>query len=134
MSGKKASSKDERPMIEWIFGALSALVVAGLLAFLAYKAITSTNTPPRLSVVIESLEPAGSATLVVVAVTNDGDKAAAQVGLQATLARDGADAAPNEISFDFIAAGAIRRGAFLIDSPPFNKDDLRVTIHGFVEP
>ena len=67
----------DKPMIEWIVGGISAAIVAVLLGFLVYEALFADSLPPSLTATIEALESTDEGTVVRVAVTNGGDKAAA---------------------------------------------------------
>lgn len=132
MNDESGQSENTRPMIEWIFGAVSAVVVAGLLAFLAYEAAFGNDRPPDLTARIDKVESVANGTLVVVAVSNAGDAAAAQVGVEAVV--PGEPAVSKEIVFDYLPAHARRRGAFVLEGVDVAPADLRITIHGYVEP
>lgn len=123
-----------RPAIEWVFGAASAIVVIGIVAFLAYQAAFERRRSPELAATIEKLEQVGNGTLVVIAVSNRGEEAAANVGVAAVVTRGGEQAAAKEIVFDYVAAHAVRRGAFVVEGQDVGEEDLRLTIHGYVEP
>jgi len=123
-----------RPYIEWVFGMISALLVAGLAGFLAYQAAFGEDRPPDLAASIERLERSGTGTLVMVMVVNHGDEAAADVGVEAVVASAGTDAIRKEIRFDYVAARAIRRGAFVVESPDVEAADIALRVHGYTEP
>lgn len=121
---------ERRPMIEWIVGAISAVLVICLVVYLVNHAIFAADSPPELRVTIESVLPGDDMTTVAVAVANGGDQAAAAVkviavGLDAEIVR--------EIEFDFVAAHSVRRGALTF---PGRVDDgqLRIEVGGYVEP
>ncbi|MDN2583828.1 hypothetical protein [Aquibium sp. ELW1220] len=123
-----------RPNIEWVFGMLSALLVAGLAGFLAYQAAFGEDRPPDLAATIERLERSGNGTLVMVVVANHGDAAAADVGLEAVVTAGGTIAMRKEIRFDYVAARAIRRGAFVVEGQDVEAGDVALRVHGYAEP
>lgn len=133
MNDNDNDPEPSRPIIEWVFGAVSAAIVAAVIAFLGHGALFGEGKPPDLVATMERLEKVGDGTLVVVAVANRGDSAASDVGVRAIVTGAG-EAAAREIRFDYIAARASRRGAFVIEGKDVGKDDLRLAIHGFVEP
>lgn len=130
----KRQSAAARPAVEWIVGALSCVMLAALIAFLLQQALSGDASPPQLSVAIEGIEHAGGGTVVRIAVTNDGDEAAA--GVRVLAARAGApdERARREIEFDYVVGHAVRRGAFRFADAEIQATDLDVGIGGFVEP
>lgn len=133
MSGKKHSSPNSRPIAEWVVGILSAITVCALIAFLAYEALFGDAQPPKLTAMIDSVEQVEGGTLVVVAVANAGDQAAAEVVVAAS-AMDGPDAPGKQLRFDYVAAHAVRRGAFVVEGLPAETRNLRLHVLGYVEP
>lgn len=127
------SGTTTRPLAEWVVGALSAIVAAVVVAFLLYQAAFGDARPPDLAVAIEGVDRAGNGTTVRIAVTNSGDEAAAGVAVQASLNNAQGDAVQRDLTFDYVAGHAVRRGAFVL---PGNAapDDLTVEITGYVEP
>ncbi|MEO3385336.1 hypothetical protein [Mesorhizobium sp. CAU 1741] len=123
-----------RPLVEWVFGAVSAAVVAAVLVFLAHEAIFGASRPAEFTVIVDRLEELETGTLVMVTVANTGDEAAADIGVQAEISIDGQEPSTREIRFDFIAAHAVRKGAFVVEGASISQDDLRFTVLGFVEP
>ena len=104
-----------RPTLEWAFGIVSGLLVTALAGFLAYEAAFGEDRPPVLTATIERLERSANGTLVMVAIANHGDAAAADVGLEAVVTTGGTVVLRKDIRFDYVAARAIRRGAFVVE-------------------
>ncbi|MEO9341196.1 hypothetical protein ABFT80_27785 [Mesorhizobium sp. SB112] len=125
------SENHGRPVIEWVLGGISAIVVSGLIVFLAYEALFGDNSPPRLVVSVDRIEQIGNGTLVTVSVSNDGDEAASAVMVVASTS---GDERQKTIELDYIAAHAVRRGAFIFDTTSLSENDIRLEIGGFVEP
>lgn len=124
----------DKPMIEWIVGGISAAIVAVLLGFLVYEALFADSLPPSLTATIEALEPTDEGTVVRVAVTNGGDKAAAAVQVQCiVVGREGAEA-NREIELDYVAGHGVRRGAFIFAERLDPQLPIEVEIVGYTEP
>jgi len=119
-----------RPMIEWVVGTVSAVLVIGLVGYLVQHALFSDDSPPDLRVTIESVSPADDTTTIAIVVANEGDEAAASVRVIAAGPDGGSS---REIEFDFIAAHSIRRGA-LVFPGAVAESDLRIEVGGYVEP
>lgn len=134
MTKGQSRRPSERPRLEWIVGTGCAVLVLGIVGFLAFEAVFGENRPPQLSAVIERLEQGSAGTLAIVTVSNEGDSAAATVGIEATIARAGQTPEQKDIEFDYVAAGATRSGAFVIEGQGVKMEDIEVTVHGFAEP
>lgn len=119
-----------RPLVEWICAALSSILVLGLVAFLGHDAIFGGTRPADIVVSIDEVERLDSGTMVMVTVANRGDKAAASVTVNASLAET--TAPDKQIEFDYIAAHAVRRGAFLFPHA-VKPEALDIQVGGYTE-
>jgi uncharacterized protein (TIGR02588 family) len=122
-----------RPALEWIVGILSAMAVCAIIGFLAYEAMFGDTQPPALIATVDGLENVEGGTLVFVALANRGDQAAAGVIVEATIGTGDA-AVSRELTFDYVPSRAVERGAFMIEQGEVAARDVRLTVHGFVEP
>lgn len=129
-----SSGAGGRPAVEWVVGAVSAVLVACVAGFLAYQAAFGNTVPPRLSVSVDRFEPVSNGTLVEVVVRNDGDRTAAGVVAQLATADAQGQTIRKTIRFDYVPGHAARRGAFLLDDPQLSRADVRPSIDGFTEP
>lgn len=134
MTRKGSSDRNRRPALEWIVGFASALVVSAFVAFLAYEALFGDTRPPDLVATIDRLERLESGTLVVIALANRGGHAAADITVEATVNVNGTGSARKEIRFDYVASHAVRRGAFVLEEPAVAAQDVRLGVHGYVQP
>lgn len=119
-----------RPAVEWTFAALSGVLVLCLVSFLAHEAMSGGIRPAELVVSIDDVEQLDSGVMIMVTVANRGDKAAAAVTVNASLAE--ATAPDKQIEFDYIAAHAVRRGAFLFPRS-VEPAALGIQIGGYTE-
>jgi len=121
----------DRPVIEWIFGAFSAAMVAGLMLFLLYHAIATEESREKLAVTVERIQPSGDGLAVQVRLVNGGDRAIAAVSVQASAEDQSFE--PRAISFDYVAANSVRRGVFMLPSSA-NSAALNLEVGGYVIP
>lgn len=119
-----------RPAVEWIAAALSGLLVLCLVVFLGNEALSDGAHPADLLVTIERVEQVENGTIVTVAVVNRGDRAVAAVTVDASVKP--ATTPGKQIAFDYIAARAIRRGAFLFPHP-VTPSALDIQVGGYTE-
>lgn len=99
------TSKIAKHRLEWIVFAVSLVLVAGTVGFLAWDALQGEGSPAALSVEVGRPEPRGGAWAVPVTVRNRGDETAEGVKVEVTLESPGA---PPEVA-DFEAAFVPRR-------------------------
>ncbi|MFN3274230.1 MAG: hypothetical protein ACK41U_06120 [Paracoccus sp. (in: a-proteobacteria)] len=126
----RAQDAPRKPLAEIIVGSVAAAAVLVLMIYLAYQVVTGDEGPPDLEASVQSTRPLGAKTLMMVTVTNRGETTAAGVTVRAAIAGDEG----RDISFDYVASGSSQTGAFLFDRPDVVAEDVRLTIHGFVEP
>jgi len=124
----------KRPLIEWIFGAVSAGLVVALVGFLAWEAVFAGSRPPELVLELTSVEPAGNGTTVKIAIANRGDEAASAVIVQAS-AQDASGGEPlqKQIEFDYVPGHGTRYGAFIMPGK-VAAEGIRIEIGGYAEP
>lgn len=123
--------KQTRPLIEWGFGIVSATLVAILALFLGYETILGTNGPAELRATLDSIERRGDVMVLNISVRNQGGEAASAVKVVAMPTEAVSPASPHDIEFDFIAPGAVRRGALIFPEP---VTSVRIEVEGFVAP
>jgi len=132
-SGTQDRSDEGRPAIEWVVGAVSAILVACLILYLGYQALFGETRPPDLLPTVERIDQFNNGTVVMLAVANRGDEAAAAVTVFASASDASGRALRKQIEFDYIAAHAVRRGAFVFPGP-ISSDALDLEIGGYTEP
>jgi uncharacterized protein (TIGR02588 family) len=121
------------PVLEWIIGALGFAVVAGVIAFLFYDAITTSPSPPDVDVSVISVAQVRSAYLVEVKTLNHGGSTAAGVVIRGEL-RKGPDVLEqSHATLDYLPQNSEKQvGLFFTRDP--RKFDLQVRALGYVEP
>jgi uncharacterized protein (TIGR02588 family) len=126
--------ENRRPSIEWVFGAISAVIVAGVIAFLIFEATFGDDQGPALAAQISKVEQVGLDTLVHVAIVNRGDKVASAVNVLAVASGADEKLQAKTIQFDYVAAKGSRRGVFIFNGTKLTRNEIKVEVSGFVEP
>jgi uncharacterized protein (TIGR02588 family) len=96
--------------LEWIVFAVSLVLVAGTLGFLAWDGFQGEGSPAALSIELGRPEPRGGTWAVPVTVRNRGDETAEGVKVEVTLETPGAE--PETVGFEaaFVPRRSKREG------------------------
>ncbi len=111
-------SKIKKHPLEWIVFAVSLVLVAGTVGFLAWDAVRGEDSPAALSVELGRPEPRDGTWAVPVTVRNRGDITAENVNVEVTLELPGAE--PERADFDaaFVPRQSKREGWVTFRSDP----------------
>lgn len=125
--------KVEKHPLEWIVFAVSLVLVAGTLGFLAWDALQGGDTPAALSVELGRPEPRGGTWAVPVTVRNQGDATAEGVEVEVTLESPGT--APERAGFEaaFVPRRSQREGWVTFRSDP-SRGRLSGRVMGYETP
>lgn len=109
-----------------------SLLVLAVLVGLIVAQLLAPRTPAEPVVRVEETERRGDLHHVEVAVTNEGDKTAANVQVRAELSVDGQVTESDQV-IDFLAGGAVEDLVFVFDDDP-DDGELTVEVGGFTVP
>ncbi len=133
---KPASRAAKRPQIapqaralEWGFGVVSALMVIGLLVYLAVLGIRP-QIPPSFGLAVRHVERIDATYHVRVEVRNAGDSTAADVAVRGTIAAP--EPETSETVLDFIPPRSTRETVLLFTHDPGAK--LNLSVRGYNQP
>jgi uncharacterized protein (TIGR02588 family) len=102
--------KVKKNALEWIVFAVSALLIAGVVASLVLETVRSNEHPPHLRIRIgEAVEAAGAFRLPV-EVVNEGDITAEQARIEVILESDGEALERAELTIAFVPRKSKREG------------------------
>ncbi|HEX5720770.1 MAG TPA: hypothetical protein VF179_31740 [Thermoanaerobaculia bacterium] len=106
--------------LEWIVFAVSLVVVAGTVGFLAWEAVQGKggDSPALLSIELGRPEPRGGAWAVPVTVHNRGDETAEGVKVEVTLETPGAEPEVADFEAAFVPRQSKREGWVTFRSDP----------------
>lgn len=120
--------------LEWSVFGVSFLVVAGVLAFLGYDALTSDGDPPIIDVRLGAAELRNGVFVIPVTLENFGDEAAEDVNLEIILVRDGEELETAELAVPFVPRGSTREGWVTFLHDPSQADEIQAHVLGYGRP
>jgi uncharacterized protein (TIGR02588 family) len=112
------SSGQATPLLEWIVGALGAALVCGSIGFLVYHALARDQTPPDIRIVAERVLDLQNGYLVQFRAFNQGNSAAAEVGIEGELAGPDGDTEVSEVVLDYLPPRSDREGGLVFSRDP----------------
>ncbi len=104
--------------VEWIFAAVSAVLVLAMLGLLLYEALDQDVAFADFQAEQLQTERVGSRYLVRFRVTNRGDVTAATVLVEGTLKRGDASVETSVATFDYLPSRSEQRGGLLFSNDP----------------
>ena len=120
-------------MAEWVVAAVSAALVLGVIGFLAYDGLVSPQTPPDVTIVVDSIQQAGPGFLVIFRARNSGRKTAAGVIVEGELMFDNGRVETSETTLDYVPAGGEQRAGLYFARDPRSLK-LRLRAEGYRSP
>ena len=114
--------------VEWIAGAVSAVLVLSMLGYLIMLGVRGSNADPELEVI----EVPGSAGQMRFAVLNRGGRTASNVTVALQLATDTGAPERRSLTIDFVPAHSQVSGAFLLD--PAELATARLIVESYLDP
>jgi uncharacterized protein (TIGR02588 family) len=118
---------------EWIVAAVSALLVLGVIGFLVYDGVRSADTPPDVTIELDSIQPAGPGYLVLFRARNGGRSTAADVIIEGELMADSGRVEASETTIDYVPPGGLERGGLYFTRDP-RRLKLRLRAQGYRDP
>lgn len=130
-SPSRQASNKPAEKVEWIVAGVATLVVAVLIGFLAFEAVTRSGGSPDLSVSHVENTTTRAGLAVAIEVDNSGYAAAAAVEIIGETGGDGQEA--RMVTIDYVPAQA-RRQATLVFPPETRPEDVRLHVVGYADP
>ncbi len=124
--------KSQPSALEWITGALGALVFLGLIAITLTGAL-SPQTPPEIKVNVVSIDQNAAGYVVQFKAHNNGRITGAAVTVSATLEREGTVIEEREAQLDYIPGQSFKKGGFLFKEDP-RIGTLSIDANGYADP
>jgi uncharacterized protein (TIGR02588 family) len=118
--------------LEWTVFAMSAAVIAAILATLAYHEVARPDSPPDLRVDVLATREAAAGVAVTLRVENRGGTTAATVAIEAVFSAAGTTER-GQVVIPYVPAGSSRTGEVLFSRKP-GPDQLRVRVTGYELP
>ena len=121
------------PTLEWIAGAVGAVLVALTIAFLLYEGTAGDHSPPDIRIEIKSVAPVRDGYRVQFEAANEGGEAAAQVGIEGVIAKGEEILETSETTLGYVPARSQRKGGLFFAKDP-QSAELRVRARGYEDP
>ena len=115
---------------EWAIATAGLILVTAAVGMMVYRAATEESTPPRLEIVIDSIEQNGEGYLVKFIVKNTGNQTAAAVAVEGELKSVSETAAA---TLTYVPSNSVRRGGLYFTKNP-QQSDLQIRVTGYEEP
>ena len=108
----------KKAVLETVFAGFGAILAAGTIATILWKAVAGTGVGPAVEVSILGVEAQGGVYRAEIEVFNRGDAAAAGVEVKGTVTRDGETAETASATFDYVPSQSRRRGGLYFSADP----------------
>jgi uncharacterized protein (TIGR02588 family) len=119
--------------IEWLTGIASAILIAGMLGWLGWEAVTREATPPDLSIERLATEKVKAGYRVVFDISNAATTTAASVTVIGRLTEGERTIEENHVIFDYVAAESKTTGAILFENDPAGRT-MTLRPAGYADP
>jgi uncharacterized protein (TIGR02588 family) len=130
---EEAHPRGSTTPLEWAIAALGAMLLAALLLYLAYFAVSYRETAPAVSVEALSVAPAGAGYLVRYRVVNEANGTAAGLQVMGQLRRGDETIEEREAVIDYLPPFSAREGGFYFSQDP-GSYELVLSLGGYSKP
>ncbi|HVG49175.1 MAG TPA: hypothetical protein VM899_13700 [Rubellimicrobium sp.] len=122
------------PLLEWVAGAIGAILTLTLLGVLAWQAWTHPgDVPPEVTVRLEEVLPVQGGFVARIAGVNASPETAAAVEVEGMLSREGEEVETAHATLDYVPGNSEKRGGLFFAEDP-REGDLRLRALGYQEP
>lgn len=133
-SGEKQKKKGGPSLLEWISGAVGALLAIAILLFLTLEALDSGATkPPLLHVRPTAVTTFNGLYIVELTVTNRSGQTAAAVEVEGELSRSGRVVETSNATLSYVPGNSERKAGLLFTHDP-RSNRLQVRATGYQQP
>lgn len=130
----KASTDNSQPLLlEWIVGLIGLVLVAGAIGYMLYQAVTAEDSPPNITVVVDSIVPTSDGYLVTFHVFNSGEATAAELIVEGELQLNGERVESSTATIDYVPSLSERRGGLYFTRDP-QQLELHLRAKGYEQP
>lgn len=129
----KESSPLQKNWLEWLVFAGGLIIVAGVLGYLTFAALTLGNAPPEIKVALGKAQPEGEYFRVPVTIHNKGDQTAESVQIEVVFNEGKPDEETAEFQAAFLPRHSQREGAVTFKTDP-RAGVLKARVLGYANP
>ena len=120
-------------MLEWVIGGIGFLIVAGVLGFLLFSAVTEDRPLPDVKLSVNAVQQIRNGYVVQITATNEGGLTAEGVIVEAELRKGTELVESSQIEIEFLPAHSRKRAGLFFSRDP-KQFDLKLRPHGYEEP
>ncbi|MCF6370278.1 TIGR02588 family protein [Rhizobium halophilum] len=134
VTSKSRSTESTQPhWLEWLVGAVSAVLIIAMTGWIAGEAILHQETAPEFRVENLATQVVKDGFRVEFEIFNDGTSTAAAVKVRGELIRGGQVTETAETTFDYVPGRSSSRGGLFFSQSPAGGD-IRIRALGYTEP
>lgn len=116
--GSGSGKRDRTSPLEWVVAGISTLLVLGAVTFLLYGALGSPETPPLITLEVESVLPVGGSYLLEFRAHNRGGETAAGLVVEGEIRSDTGVVEKSQVTVDYVPARGSRKGGLFFTRDP----------------
>lgn len=120
-------------VLEWMIAVVGLILVVTAFSFIVYQAIFSKDTPPDLTVEVESINPVSAGYLVKFRVSNAGNNTAAAVNVEGTLKQGETVAETGSTTISYVPSLSKREGGIIFEKNP-QSYQMQIRANGYANP
>jgi uncharacterized protein (TIGR02588 family) len=124
----------EKNWLEWSVFGVSFVLVAAVVGYLVWDAVTLDVGPPLIEASAGQVVPFQGSWIVEVQVRNAGSQTAGSVAVEVSLFEGGEAVETGEFSVVLLPRGSTRHGWVMFGRDPAKADQIEVSILGYDEP
>jgi uncharacterized protein (TIGR02588 family) len=129
----KVTEKGEAHWIEWATAIVSTLIVAGVIGWVGWRAVTQEEVSPAFRIAITERGPVEGGYRVLFDVSNSSERTAAGVVVRGEVMDGDVAVEQADVSFDYVPAQSKASGAMLFAREP-RGDQIRLRTIGYTDP
>lgn len=130
---KHRKPQDATPLLEWILGALGAVLFIVGIGYLTLEGLRGNDRPAEVVFTVDEILPAGEGFLVRYTAHNRGTQTLAELHVKAEIIAGGTVMDESQSTLDFLPGHSSRVGGFYLREDP-NRYRMEIRAQGYQEP
>jgi uncharacterized protein (TIGR02588 family) len=130
---KNREAHDTTPLLEWILGAIGALLFLAAVTYLTIEGSRGEDRPAEITFTVEEVLPAGDGFLVRYSAHNQGTQTLAELHLKAEIIAGTTVMDEAQSTLDFLPGHSSRSGGFYLQEDP-SRYRLEIRAEGYRKP
>lgn len=132
--GAQGAGDDKKNFLEWTVFAISLLLVAAILGYLAFQVYTEKEETPDILVETKPDPSDNNPYRYLVTVQNIGGQTAENVTIEVAVKKNGQDVEKNELQIAFVPKESEREGWVNFSKDPAQADTVEAHVISFKKP